>query len=89
MPDTGKMKRLFEKCTSSIMASTQMDYPEGDLDGVAEQLGLFIEECEERVSEAEKRAHINEKKFAQVMRDVRTAHSYLKRVVEPKDENKG
>ena len=79
MPDTGKMKRLFERCTTNYSFSKKptMDYPEGDLDGAAEQISLYVKLLEERQNEAHEIVERAEEKLAYVVGEARRAHKSL------------
>lgn len=85
MADTGKMERLFERCTSTPLlrkfgegSRPTMVFPGlGDPDGIAEQVGLYIDLLEERVEECHGLTDAAEKRLAYVMGEVRRAHTSL------------
>lgn len=81
--DTGKLKRLFHQCTESLLsgnvgeAAETMIYPEGDLDGISEQISLYLDVVKANMDEAHSIADQAEKQTAYIMGEVRRAHKSL------------
>lgn len=79
MADTGKLKRLFERCTKNVLLgeNAHMDYYPGDLDGIAEQIRLYVEGTTKDLNETIKRAELAERRVAESMGAIRRAHAIL------------
>lgn len=78
MPDTGKMKRLFNDCVTGLPGmDPTMDYPEGDLDGIAEQILLRIDRLEVDLEKQQEIIRGAERRVAYVVGEVRRAQKSL------------
>lgn len=76
MSDTGKMKKLFKRCTSSIIEDP-LSYPEGDLDSIAEQISLRLDALEKCSQESDDATMVSDRRVAKMKGILRRAYDLL------------
>lgn len=84
--DTGKLKNLWNECTHNIMMASAPDYPEGDPDGIAEGILVYLEGLKADAREDHSRMRAAELKLGEVMVEVRRAHSVLNGALKPEED---